>query len=777
MTDRRRRVMEVLTAALDATPASRTTLVAELCGDDVALRRKVESLLALEDDAASFLAAPPVPLATDGGRADPEIDRRLGPYRLVELLGRGGMGAVYRAVREDDFEQQVAVKLIRRELARGSVLHRFHAERAILARFDHPSIARLFDGGTTDDGRPYLVMERVDGLPVTEYCDVHRLSTARRLELFRQIVLTVAYAHQNLVVHRDLKPANILVTAEGVPKLLDFGIAKLLDPEGGQESTTGSRALTPRYASPEQIDGEGVSTVSDVYSLGVLLYQLLTGRLPCGLDDCTPHDVPRRICETPPDRPSTVVTDTVASVRDGSPRKLRRRLAGDVDAIVLKALRKEPRQRYASAEQLAADLRRHLQGLPVQARRGAWTYRVGKLARRYRWAVAALVLILSSSVVSTVQWRRAEQERRQAVAERDRSERVSKLMKNLIKSANPDVAQGRELTAREILEEGREQLADVLEKDPELAATLAGALGDVYRNLGVYDEALELLEHAARLRRALHPEGHEKLAVALNDLAGVHYYLEHSDAAVRLFREALAMRRRVGQEPPAIARGLSNLASALKQQGDWDEAAELYAAALAIREEVFGPDAAEITSSLYALGALDFERGNLERAPELLRRALAIRVAVLGERHTRVATVESTLGRVLHARGELAEAETLQRRALASRRELLGEEHVGVAVTRRDLAAVLLERGQLAEADELIQVALASLRRLEPPDDWSIAAAESVWGGCLAARGRFEEAEPLLARSLAALVAAKGEASIYTRQARARLDALPGRSG
>ncbi len=768
--------MEVLDAALASDPARRPGVLHELCGGDETLRREVEALLALEDEADDFLTEPVVRREAGGERSgELEIGSRLGPYRIVGLLDSGGMGSVYRAVREDDFEKPVAVKLVRRELTSAATLHRFHGERQILARLEHPSIARLLDGGTTGDGRPYLVMEEVEGMPVDRYCDEHRLPTRRRLELFRRILAAVAAAHQSLVVHRDLKPSNILVTAEGIPKLLDFGIAKLLDPDAEETGTGDSRALTPRWASPEQIDGGPITTAGDVYSLGVLLCRLLTGRLPCGLDECPPHEVARRICEVEPQRLSAMVGDgaegaEASRLRDGSPRKLRRRLAGDVDAIVAKALRKEPGRRYASVEQLSEDLRRHLEGLPIAARRGAWSYRAGKLARRYRWALAAMVLILASSVVSTWQWRRAERERRQAVAERDRSQRVSELMQRLIKSANPDVAQGRELTAREILEEGREQLAGVLEQDPELAATLAGTLGDVYRNLGDYDEALELLQRAVHLRRSLHPEGDEKLAVALNDLASAHYYQEDSAAAVRFFRQALEMRRRVGQEPAAIARGLSNLASALKQQGSWDEAAALYGEALAIREELFGARDPELAASLYALGALDFERGDLRPAEALLRRALAIRIDALGERHTRVATLESSLGRVLLARGAPEEAEQLQRRALATRRRLLGEEHVLVAISRRDLAAVLLARGEPAAAGELLESALAALRRSLPPGDWAIAVGESLWGSWLAARGRFEEAEPYLAESAVALAAAKGERSIYTRQARARLD-------
>ena len=700
---RQQRAFEILDAVLAAAPAERRKLLAELCGDDEALRREVQSMLELESSADAFLELPAVDL--DAARTQPPLDElepdaRVGPYRIVEVLGRGGMGAVYRATREDDFEKQVALKMVRRDLANSSAGERFHAERQILAHLDHPGIARLLDGGATDDGRPFLVMECVDGLPITQYCAVHRLGVRARLELFREVLAAVAYAHQNLVVHRDLKPSNILVGEDGKPKLLDFGIAKLLargDDPDDVATDSDEHPMTLRYASPEQVAGDPIGAASDVYSLGVLLYEVLTGQLPCGLGDCPPREMPRRIVgEEPGPASSAISDDHAARCAERTKKKLRRRLTGDLDAILAMVLRKEPQHRYASADRFSADLYRHLDGLPVLARRGAWTYRALRLTRRYRYAVAAVLLILIGSVISTVQWRRAERERDRAETERivaeqerDRAQRVADFLKRVIKSADPDIAQGHELTAREILDEGRQQLAGGgFGNDPELAAELAGTLGDVYRDLGIYDAALELLKRSVDLRRKLYPTGHPDLAVALNDLAGVYYYLADYDQAARFFRETLTMRRRLGEEPEPIARALSNLASTLKQQGLHAEAGALYREALAIREEVDGPDSLETASSLYALGALEHESGRLAEAEDLLRRALAIRLREYGEMHTRTATVMGSLGRTLQARGELEEAEDLLRRALAVRVELLGEDHPHVALSRADLAAV-----------------------------------------------------------------------------------------
>ena len=638
------------------------------------------------------------------------------------------------------------------------------------------------DGGTTPDGRPFLVMEYVEGLPIHRYCDRNRLNTRCRLELFLRILDAVAYAHQNLVVHCDLKSNNILVTKDGCPKLLDFGIAKILDADRVDTTPVAERLMTPRYASPEQVAGEPVTTASDVYALGVLLYQLLTGGLPCGLKTCPEPEVARRIQEDEPLRPSVAVHgDTTAGCfRDGDSRTLRRRLVGDVDAIVLKALAKEPRRRYTSVEQLAADVQRHLEGLPIIIRREAWLYRAGKLVRRHQLAALAAALILTFGLVATGHWLRADEqrqradlERAEAVRERDRAERVADFLQNVIKAANPDVARGRDLTVHEILEEGRAQLAaGGLAVDPHLEAVLAGTLGDVYRNLGIYDTALELLGRSVEIRRELHPGGHPELAIALNDLASAHYYLGSYDDAARRFREALEMRLRLDQEPASLARAYSNLASARKQQGRYGEARKLYLAALEIRERIDGADALSVASSLYAQGALELELGDLAKAEASLRRALAIRIRELGDRHTGVATIRSTLGRTLHARGAIDEAETLHREALAVRQELLGDEHPHVALTRRDLAAVLLDRGDTAEAGALLAPALESLRRSQSPDDWTIASAESLWGSYLVALGRVDSARPFLERSYAALVVAKGEMSITTRQAQARFSDL-----
>ncbi|MGZ5003001.1 MAG: serine/threonine protein kinase, partial [Chthoniobacterales bacterium] len=393
------RVKELFEAAVDLDPNQRTALLDKECGDDDALRSEIESLLKSDERTDGFIEQPAIAIPRDlfpNNVEEPFAGRQFGSYQIMREIGRGGLGAVYLAARADDeYRKQVAIKLVRRGLDTEDILRRFRNERQILAQLDHPNIARLIDGGTTDDGLPYFVMEYVNGQPINGYCDANALSTTERLTLFRKVCSAVTYAHQNLVIHRDLKPSNILVTQEGEPKLLDFGIAKLLS--AGDELFTQTipalRVMTPEYASPEQIKGDKIMTTSDVYSLGVLLYELLTGQQPYRLKTRTPEQIARAITEQEPERPSTVLADNQQS-EIGNPKSLR----GDLDNIVLMAMRKEPARRYASVGQFSEDVRRHLTGLPVVARKDTVAYRTSKFVNRHRIGVAAAALVLLSLV-------------------------------------------------------------------------------------------------------------------------------------------------------------------------------------------------------------------------------------------------------------------------------------------------------------------------------------------------------------------------------------------
>jgi serine/threonine protein kinase/tetratricopeptide (TPR) repeat protein len=423
--ERWKQVEALCQAALEREGSERVAFLLTVCGGDKSLLREVAALLAHETAAQKFMEAPAVQVMVRAlAEAETEplsraevhhtlIGKTISHYRILEKLGSGGMGTVYRAVRADDYEQQVAIKLLNRGLDTDFLLGRFRSERQILARFEHPNVARLLDGGSTEDGDPYFVMEYVQGGALDEYCDSHKLTVSERLRLFRTICSAVQYAHQNLIVHRDLKPSNILVTAGGVPKLLDFGIAKILNPDiaglPASRTMTWVKLLTPEYASPEQLRGEAITTASDVYSLGVVLYELLTGRRPYHLAGRSPEEVARVVAAMEPERPSSAVIraeeltsgrllkltpGAAHGAREGSPQELRRRLSGDLDNIVLMALRKEPQRRYASVEQFSEDIRRHLANLPVLARRGTIRYRTSKFIRRHKPGVAATATVI-----------------------------------------------------------------------------------------------------------------------------------------------------------------------------------------------------------------------------------------------------------------------------------------------------------------------------------------------------------------------------------------------
>jgi serine/threonine protein kinase/tetratricopeptide (TPR) repeat protein len=428
--------------ALERPASARAAYLDKECGGDAELRAEVESLLASHDEAGEFIEESAIDSMAEYVEPTRELppETRVGLYRLTSVIGEGGMGTVYRAIRDDDeFQNEVAIKILKHGMDADYVVERFRRERQILASLNHPNIARLFDGGTIADGRPYFVMELIHGKPLHEYCDSHHRTTPQRVELFRQICAALLYAHQHLVVHCDLKPGNILVTDDGTPKLLDFGIAKMLDPGvDNQEATvTVARMLTPEYASPEQIRGEPINTSTDIYSLGVIFYEILTGHRPYLLQTRRPHEVARAIVETDPPKPSTII-DRIEEVtrengdkitltpvwvsisRDGSPEKLRRRLRGDLDNIVLMAMRKDPQRRYPSVGHLMTDLQRHLEGLPVSARQDTVGYRASKFLERHRAAVITASFAIIALIASTIgtAWQAQVARRERARAER-----------------------------------------------------------------------------------------------------------------------------------------------------------------------------------------------------------------------------------------------------------------------------------------------------------------------------------------------------------------------
>jgi eukaryotic-like serine/threonine-protein kinase len=718
--ERRRRIEDLFDLALDRPPGERTAWVAGAADGDAALAAEVEALLeahALAERAFDGAASPPVP------------ERHIGAYRLVRELGRGGMGVVYLAERDDgQFRRRVAVKLLRTGPDAGELHRRFLAERQILASLDHPHIAQLLDGGVTDGDLPYLVMEYVDGVPITTYCDRHGLDLPARLRLFQDVCAAVHHAHKNLVLHRDLKPGNVLVTPAGQVKLLDFGIAKLLNPGlGGMDqplTRTEFRVMTPEYASPEQVRGESLTTTSDVYALGVLLYELLTGRRPHG-GGGSPVPGGRRAGDREPERPSTAVlrapvtgdgagsratVASLAAARDASPERLRRLLRGDGDAITMMALRVEPGRRYGSAELLAQDVQRWLEGLPVLAHRGSRAYRVRKLLRRHRGAAVAGVLVAASLLGGTAVAARqaAEARREQARAEhaQRQAEVVTEFLMGLFDASDPGAARGDTVTAAELLERGVTR-AEALAEAPEVQAEMFSVVGRVHRSLGRYEEAQRLLERALRIR------------------AGA------------------------GGWRAETAPLLTDYADVLRRRGEYDSAQAVLERVAALQRGAAGGDDVGVAATLHDLSRVALARGDLAGAEARAREVVAIRQRLLGESDPRTLAGLASLGAVLRERADYAGAERMLRQAVRLRQAGGGAATPEGAADALVLAELLLlDLRQPAEAEALYRQALVALRAAPRPDEDQLVRALGGLARALETRGAAGESEALLVEAL-----------------------------
>ena len=721
------------------------------------------------------------------------------------------MGTVWLARRSDGrFEGSAAVKLLNAELVGLASEERFRREGSILARLAHPHIARLLDAGVSANGQPYLVLEHVEGEHIDRYCDARELSVEARLRLFLDVLAAVAHAHANLIVHRDIKPSNVLVSTAGAVKLLDFGIAKLLEADTVAGEPTAltreaGRAFTPEYAAPEQVTGGPITTATDVYALGILLYVLLTGRHPTAPAERSPAELLRALVDTEPQRLSEAVSDPRA----------RRLLRGDLETIVAKTLKKRPADRYVSVTALADDVRRYLDHQPIGARPDSFAYRAAKFVRRHAAGVAtaAAVTLLLAGLVGYYTSRLAA-ERDRARLEAEKAAKVSELLADLLTSADPYGSETREPTVRGVLDAGAERVRTE-SRPAELQAEMLTVIGRVYRRLGDHDRAQPLLERALSLGRRIAGPEHARVAQSLNDLGALLGRKGDYAAAAPLLEEALAMRRRLlGEEHPDVAVTLVELGRVYSDRGENDRAEPLFREALRIRRKALGDRHQDTATSMSDLALLRWQVGDLAEAERLFRQTLATSREALGEDHPDVGTALSNLALVLFDRGEYAEAERLSRRALAIARQALGAEHPDVAPKLNNLAHALRERGntrrrpprsaealriarpalgddhplvavylgnlgrvRLAQGDAraakpLLRQALAIRRQAYPEGDWRIGSVESLLGACLTALGRYAEAEPLLLTAHGVLEDIPGPQGRDAAATRVRLVAL-----
>ncbi len=765
----------------------------------------------LEKDELAWLDAPAV--------ADPDLARigtRVGPYLLEEMIGRGGMGAVYRATRADgEFKQRVALKLVRPAAGPADLAQRFRREREILARLNHPNIARLLDGGLSGDGALFYAMELIDGETLDAWCERKHPSLPERLDLFLQVCAALSYAHQNLVVHRDLKPSNLLVTADGSVRLLDFGIAKLLDTDAsaGEDAAltlAGDRVLTPSYAAPEQVLGQAITTATDVYALGLVLSELLTGVRAQQPDGRSMLDAENVIVRVEAMSPSAAVLGRLRSAPGTPGPGLRfgidastawaRQLRGDLDAIVLKALRKDPARRYPSVALLAADVQAHLDGRPVDAARGAFAYRAGKFVRRHRVAVVggALLLLAIIAGVAAVAWQ-AQRAARQAA----RAEQVKSYVLALFRGVDPQLAQGHEITARELLDRGIDNLRRDLSEQPDIKAELLEQLGDLYLQINHRDEGARLLEEALALRRGLLARGDPALLPALLGLARAHVQRSRYEDARPLLTEAdgilapgderlddlrtdaaelwVTVHVRTGEMATAEATAVANENLQLTRFGADDEhyaaalamhawihtwssryrdSERLLQRALAIHLRKGGPQGPLARGDYVLLGNLAYYRGDFARSRDLFSKALEIAQRVYGPEHARSVSDRGYLARAIGASSEVAEGETRLRAVVEEFRKPLNQGWVERPFHTSNLALLLAARGKFGEAIALQEEATRQINAASGERAKITLYFRRDLGTLLASAGQAGPAIDLLREARAGLVAFEGESGM-----------------
>ena len=721
MNARWQRIQTLFEQLADLAEPARSAQLAERCADDPEVRASVESLIRRdqrrEDPLLEAVGAAAESLLED--HRDRLIGTRVGSYRIASILGHGGMSTVYRGERDDSqYQQTVAIKVLQHAVLHPRMRSRLHSERHILATLDHPSIARLIDSGELEDGTPYLVMDYVDGESIDAYCDGRTLFVRERLELFIEVCAAVHYAHRNLVVHRDIKASNIYVTSDGVPKLLDFGVAKLLAPESLSHTLAVTRLqeriLTPENAAPEQVLGRSITTATDIYALGVLLYQLLSGRSPYRLLSYSQLQLERAICMDDPARPSHIVVSKIRgesnsdrsriSDRRGlSPQRLRARLSGDLDAIVAMAMRKEPDRRYPSVEALADDLRRHLQGKPVRARQGDWRYNSAKFVRRHLFAaVAAAALFLGLVVIAGVtlwQNHRIGLARDATALERDRAQQVSGFLVDVFSQADPYNAQGKEPTAKDLLDAGANKISANTNLQPEVRAQLLESMALAYRHQGQTERAIKLFEQAVGIRRDERPINNRNVAVALANLARALAdggYFVSAEGYLQQAIELVQADNADSQEAADILVQFGHFA--LNAKSDPERARILFSQALAIYRGLPGDQHLSIAATLSALSSAANWTGDFMIGEQYQRDALTIFRATVSRNHPDHAVALASLGYILTQRGKYAEAEQTLNEALEIERNVFGPDDLGVASIEKDLGTLYGREGDLHRA-------------------------------------------------------------------------------
>jgi serine/threonine-protein kinase len=837
-TEKWQKVKAVFYAALDLPTAERLSFVRAECRDDTDLQTEIEKLLQSHQETDNFIEKPIFTtvknLVTDEKHFT-LIGKKIGVYQIQKEIGRGGMGAVYLAERADgEFHQQVAVKLIKRGLDTDEIIRRFRHERQILANLDHPYITRLIDGGTTIDGLPFLIMDYVEGLPLISFANKHKLTLHERLKLFLQICSAVQYAHQHLIIHRDLKPSNILVTNDKTPRLLDFGIAKLLSSDSNvitQNTIADLSIMTPEYAAPEQVCGEKVTTATDVYALGVVLYELLTDSRPYSFETKTISEIIRIVCETEPSAPSAI-SNFKFQISNSKPEKInhqdqnrksqianRRSLKGDLDNIILMALRKEPERRYSSVEQFAADIHRYLNGLPVMARHDTFAYRAGKFIQRNKAGVIAasgIAVSLIAGIISTYrQSRIARTQRDKALAEARKAEKINHFLQKILNSADPRT-QGKDVKVVQMLRLAAESLATDFDEQPEIAAELNTTIGLTYLSLGFFDSAESHLRRALKLRTEVFGLNHQQTAMSFNNLgqllqtkgklnAAEPFYrralqtlrkLDREDSletasvldnfgyllilkgknkeAIDVHHQELSIRRRfLGENHPKTGQTLGKLANAVSVTGDKKAAEILHRQALRIMRDFYPNDHPDLAQALVNVASSIYVEKPAE-AKKLCLEALEMRQKLFGTEHYEVAWMFYNLAYFSITWNEIENAEHYANQVLSMQKTNVPAEHPVISSSLLILGRCFLARNKPDEAETLLRKCLHLRRQTLPPEHWLLDTTNSILGECLFLQGDVQKAKTMLINSYNSLQRKLGAEHEQTRIAEERNKRLLG---
>ncbi len=762
-------LQRIFDQALEVPEDTRDSFIDTACQGDQILRKQVDALIRAAE-ADEELVGDLIRTAADQVlEKSPKTRKQIGAFKIVDVIGTGGMGVVYLGQRSDrEFDQQVAIKILHDELGSDEALLRFRTERQILADLNHPNIARLLDGGQTEDGLPYLVMEYIDGVPLVEYCDQRRLGIDERLDLFKQVCAAVAVAHRSLVVHRDLKPGNILVDSEGTPKLLDFGIAKVLSnrfqPTDLAKTQLGERLLTPDYASPEQVQGLPITTSSDIYSLGVLLYQLLCGTRPFRLVDKTPAEMEKIILNDVPLPPSQAIgtvlkrsegARAIAADRRGlTADALQKKLAGELDYIVLMALKKEPQRRYVSASQLASDLTRYQQGLPIAAVKDTRRYHARKFFQRNRIPVTAAAVLLVSLLGFSIM---SYQQARAIAVEKSVSENSLDFLTEVFRASTPGELQKEVVTAMDILDVGAARVETQLNDQPAPRATLQRIIGLAYASNQNAEKAFEHLESSLETRTELYGIDHPFSADVLQNLGDLYLAQGNVEKARPLFEQALAVYRNSVsrryfrgnniKRQGAIQNALGDLAAAHRLMGEFEIAEGYFREAIEIAKGLEGSEqhVNEEPGLMERLSNLLQERGRYAEADEMLEAAMVIARRRFGDDSLMMARLVESLAMSQHAQDNLIDAEELYRKAMSIREGKLAPSAPVVLASKRTLGRLLRDRQQPEEALVLLEEVVEQNRKyFGDPLPFSSGTDLVELSRVLINLGQFEEAESLL---------------------------------